>query len=538
MEIPRGVVVSVSAVLGLFLLLCANEIFGNPPLTTPDLRPGTELVGTWSSGDKTLTIRSDGTVTGTIVGTIRYNRTWFGKLMHWRTDYIIQAHGPFDLRDSEFARNGPPLSPHTMREMNRVCAILCLAGVFSWASDDAQSALNAAQTSLAAGDYAHALEQAEQAAGLFRSRHDPTGEKLALDIAGSAYLYRGDYDLALERYQTALQIDRRQQDASGEITRLCNIGSVYFFRGRYSEALAQYVQALKRVSETGASGQLVFTNLATLYQQLGDNQKALDYYQQALLLGPNGDLLTNAGSLYRRVGNVAKSLESYHAAQTFYAQEHRAGAEVHVLEEIGVLQGTDLHDLNGAVASFTQALTLAPARDQAIAHLFRGEALYRMGRQDAAAEGFRAAGDNWLALYRLGDIARAVSIRDTPLPPGFFPAKRDLYAAAIRQLLHAGNPDPQRIFALLERVHDSPVEAPPLSAIQARLCSRARCWSNTGPPRRDCRPLGHQGSRGHHHRCRNPSIGEHPAPHRRRWCTAARAIGGQLPALCFPAGPR
>ncbi len=106
LEIPRPVAVSLSAIFGVFLLLWANEIFGNPPLTTPALRPGADLIGTWSSGGQTLTIRSDGTVSGAVTGTIRNNRTWFGRLMHWRTDYMIPGAGPFDLHDSELRGMG------------------------------------------------------------------------------------------------------------------------------------------------------------------------------------------------------------------------------------------------------------------------------------------------------------------------------------------------------------------------------------------------------------------------------------------------
>lgn len=100
-SIPGGVLLAASVAMGLFLVLCANEIFGNPPLMTPTLRPGPDLIGTWSSGETALTIHSDGSITGAVTGTIRYNKSWFGRLMHWRTDYLIPGAGPFDLRNSE-----------------------------------------------------------------------------------------------------------------------------------------------------------------------------------------------------------------------------------------------------------------------------------------------------------------------------------------------------------------------------------------------------------------------------------------------------
>ena len=361
--------------------------------------------------------------------------------------------------------------------MIRLCAILCIACTLAPAADDAQSTLVAAQAALAAGDYARAVEQAERAASAFHARRDLSAEKLAMDTAGSAYLYRGDYDLAMERYRTALQIDQRQHDTGGEITRLANIGSVYFYRGQYSEALAQYQQALGL-----GGGQLVFTNLATLYEQLGENQKALAYYQQALALGTAAGLFSNAGTLYRRLGDPSKAIESYQSAQALYAKEHRANSQIRILEEIGVTRAVDLHDLNGAIATFSEAVKLAPPAEAALAHLFHGEALYRIHRTDAAADDFRAAGDMWLALFRLGDLTKALGVRDTPLPPGFFPARRELYDAAIARVHEAGNPDPQRLFELLERAHDCPADPAALQAVQARLSPGSlliEYWSGT-----------------------------------------------------------
>jgi len=98
----------VLAVVGLavvvFILLCANEMFGMPPLMTPALHPSPELVGTWEANpgsmDTVFTINPDASVSGRIGdatpinGRIIYSRSWFGKLMNWRTDYLIMGNLP------------------------------------------------------------------------------------------------------------------------------------------------------------------------------------------------------------------------------------------------------------------------------------------------------------------------------------------------------------------------------------------------------------------------------------------------------------
>lgn len=90
------------AALVAFVLLCANEMFNQPPLMTPAFRPSPEIVGSWRAtlaGDVGVAfeISPDGSVSGAvgdgevIGGKITLNRSWFGRLMNWRTDYIIRG---------------------------------------------------------------------------------------------------------------------------------------------------------------------------------------------------------------------------------------------------------------------------------------------------------------------------------------------------------------------------------------------------------------------------------------------------------------
>lgn len=93
-----------------FVVLAANEAFGMPPLMTPAFHPSPDMVGTWHAtlttvsrqhlpGDLAVefTIGPDGSVTGSVGGAavndgrIVWNRSWFGRLMKWRTEYLIRG---------------------------------------------------------------------------------------------------------------------------------------------------------------------------------------------------------------------------------------------------------------------------------------------------------------------------------------------------------------------------------------------------------------------------------------------------------------
>jgi tetratricopeptide (TPR) repeat protein len=363
----------------------------------------------------------------------------------------------------------------------------------------AQALLEAGQASLAAGDYPGALDRGREAGPLFHTFQDWANEASAENLAGSAEVYRGNYPAAIVHYQHALDLDRRLHDAKGEINRLNNIAGAFFFQGKYLDALEDYQAALRRAEESrrepwGANRhQMALTNLAVLYEQLGQNQNALEYYRQALAgksaLEPaeHGQLLSNAGTLYRRLGDAVKALETYREAQALFAREHHSAFEIHVLQNVGIVLALDMHDLRGAEQAFTEALDKAQAtanrRETVLAHLFRGESYLRAARWGpatadftAALDGARATGgseEQWTALYGLARIQRqagrpkealatlreAIGVIEavrsglgtSSLKAEFLGNKRDVYDAAIGLTMEAGTSEPESLFHLFEQ---------------------------------------------------------------------------------------
>ncbi|MGA2771822.1 MAG: hypothetical protein ABSG26_13505 [Bryobacteraceae bacterium] len=124
-EVPRKVLIVVGLAVGVFILLCANEAFGMPPLMTPAFHPPRDMVGTWEaklgSMDAVFTINPDASVSGRIGdatltnGRMIYNRSWFGKLMHWRTDYLRMGKLSRVVRPSERVAGDGFTAPLTMR---------------------------------------------------------------------------------------------------------------------------------------------------------------------------------------------------------------------------------------------------------------------------------------------------------------------------------------------------------------------------------------------------------------------------------------
>ena len=93
----RRAIAALSGAAGLWLLLALNEVFLTPPLATPPVRLATGMARGFRDGSTiTVNIGGDARVTGTFGsqpfhGKLLCNRTAFGRLMHWRSDYRIDG---------------------------------------------------------------------------------------------------------------------------------------------------------------------------------------------------------------------------------------------------------------------------------------------------------------------------------------------------------------------------------------------------------------------------------------------------------------
>jgi len=362
----------------------------------------------------------------------------------------------------------------------------------------AQVLAAAAEACLASGKYQAALQYSKEALGFHESRNDTPAQARDWNTLGLADMYLGGYAASLHEFEQALALDRRTGDHEGEIARLNNLGNVYYFQGRYLEALQSFSAAFEKVNASSGETwnprrrQITIANLATIYQRLGDEEKALALYSQpgaspsAVRPSEAAQMLLNKGVLYRRLGDPLKALELYGSAQQLFAKDQHRDGEIGALRNIGIARGLDLQDLPGALTSFQAALRLAKqagnGRGEVQAELYSGEILRRMYRLDEsqrmldrAVAGAERAGlveEHWKALYAIGLLAEmrsdperaARSFTDaielietvraglqlTPLRTDFLADKRDVYDALIQLRLSNQRPDVAEIFQLIE----------------------------------------------------------------------------------------
>src|ERR1051326_5526422 len=235
------------------------------------------------------------------------------------------------------------------------------------------------------GDYARAINSAQQSADAYKKINDPSGQSHALNNKGIAELQNGSYAAAELDLNQALSLSSSGKDVENQVQVLNNLGSAYFFRGSYSEASSDYERALNLIRSNASAPwsdywlQITKFNQATLLQRLGRYDSAMQVYleversSKTLTGNDRAHFYANLGTLYRRLGDPYKALDSYQTAQKLYSTQHDADGEIAVLKNIGIAYVLDFDDFRQAERIFDSALGLAQKvhnrREEMQAHL-------------------------------------------------------------------------------------------------------------------------------------------------------------------------
>jgi CHAT domain-containing protein len=347
------------------------------------------------------------------------------------------------------------------------------------------------------GEYSRAVELSRESAAACQKMHDKNCEALAHDDTGLALSNAGNYPEAAAELDLGLKLTAETGNAQTAVLVLNNLGIVYYYQAKYSEALRTYESALQYVEKSATEPwsatwrQFTLLNLATLYQRLGNDQRAIKTYNDVLAhpeaITPRdlGHLNANMGAIYRRLGDARQALQFYGYADEYYAKEKDIDGELGVLKNSGIVLALDLGRLPAALKTFDHVRALAAQtnnqREAMQALLYRAETLYLMDKFPEAEREFTAAlaeadklgtvEEQWKAVNALGKIALKHGQRDAAeakfrnaiqrieslrsqlqlsrLKADFLADKRDVYDALIKLLLERN--DVASAFEFMER---------------------------------------------------------------------------------------
>jgi tetratricopeptide (TPR) repeat protein len=180
-----------------------------------------------------------------------------------------------------------------------------------------------------------------------------------------------DYLLLWGHYRVMTELHERLQgklnDPKLKSYSVGNLGTTYYYLGDYQKAIEYFEQALIISREIGdRSGEGAdLGNLGIAYSNLGQVEKAIEYYEQALVIAREigdrrgeGNQLGNLGIAYSNLGQVEKAIEYYEQALVITREIGDRSGEGNQLGNLGSAY-SNLGQVEKAIEYYEQALVIA-----------------------------------------------------------------------------------------------------------------------------------------------------------------------------------
>ena len=216
----------------------------------------------------------------------------------------------------------------------------------------------------AVGEPSLALERLEKALAL--CPEDSIQRAFALNNLGWVHSRSGDRHLALRLYAEALSIAAKHEHRDLQALLLGNLGKLELQLGQPEKALPRFEQAVSFGRFSDQRRLAIYHNDAGAARlELGLNEDALESFQTALRISRNGEFRTEEADALRRIAQVHLLLgdpkKSFEAAQQSLLIYQQMGLR---LEESSarILVGksrADLGDLQGAITELDASLELS-----------------------------------------------------------------------------------------------------------------------------------------------------------------------------------
>ncbi|MGL5060525.1 MAG: CHAT domain-containing tetratricopeptide repeat protein [Microcoleus sp.] len=173
----------------------------------------------------------------------------------------------------------------------------------------------------------------------------------------------------IAKWQEALKLFQAAGNRSQEAIVLNNIGRIYEELGEQQQALEYYNLSLPLTQTVGDRSQeaIVLNNIGSVYYRWGEQEKALKYYRQSLTLSRavgtrwlEAIVLANIGVVYSNLGEQQKALDYYSQSLALNRTIGDRSQESTILSNIGGAYDK-LGEKQQALDYYTQSLVLSRA---------------------------------------------------------------------------------------------------------------------------------------------------------------------------------
>jgi CHAT domain-containing protein/Flp pilus assembly protein TadD len=180
---------------------------------------------------------------------------------------------------------------------------------------------------------------------------DHKKEVSTLDRIAKFYILRGEYPKALEYAQKLLPICEALNDRECQGAAFSSLSIIYDQIGQYQKAIDYYQQIPSLFPDTPKLTPITLRSIGQTYSQnLGQNQKGLDYYKQAL-------------SFWRAKGDVVKQAEIFDYIAFFYLNLGESQKAIESLKQANALDPEFKRDRSNVDLNY-RALSILSCSDQ------------------------------------------------------------------------------------------------------------------------------------------------------------------------------
>ena len=180
---------------------------------------------------------------------------------------------------------------------------------------------------------------------------DHKKEVSTLDRIAKFYILRGEYPKALEYAQKLLPICEALNDRECKGAAFSSLSIIYDQIGQYQKAIDYYQQIPSLFPDTPELTPITLRSIGQTYSQnLGQNQKGLDYYKQAL-------------SFWRAKGDVVKQAEIFDYIAFFYLNLGESQKAIESLKQANALDPEFKRDRSNVDLNY-RALSILSCSDQ------------------------------------------------------------------------------------------------------------------------------------------------------------------------------
>lgn len=167
-----------------------------------------------------------------------------------------------------------------------------------------------------------AIELSNEAQRLAKELDNQEVLTSALLTAGLAHMQLGNALESRKYLEQSRELARRIGSLKGEGDAENHLGTVYFEQSQFERSLQHYVKALelRKAIDDKVGMSKTINNMGRVHHKLGNYDKAIELFREALLLKPENDqsgrvnTLNNLGLVYRAKGDISSAMAVFQEA--------------------------------------------------------------------------------------------------------------------------------------------------------------------------------------------------------------------------------